>query len=133
MTNPILQKIEDIHNWASDTNFVWFPFLRLKLRPEQSMPFRHRLLMTIFFGPYFSLFYTLRVWIIGRWNQSASDVAQATADNFWGGLVASIGPMAINMIWVTAFFFVWFNLVTAYFWNRRARRLQASASPTPTA
>ncbi len=97
------RKIEDVHNRLSDTNFVWFPFLFLKLRPEQMMSLGYTLKMTPFFAIYFAAGAALRDLILGRSIEAAS-FFQA----FGWGLV---------------FFMCWFNLVTAHLWNKRARRL----------
>lgn len=100
------RKIEDGHNQLSDTDFVWFPFLFLKLKPNQVMDVRHRLKMTPFFALYFALGAAVRDWILGAGVSLASS-AEAFA-------------------WGFAIFFIWFNLVTAPLWNRRARRLSGS-------
>ncbi len=100
-----MQKIEDWHNWASETDFVWFPFRRLKPKPDQLISLSDCLKMAFLFGPFYSLYNFLRVCIFGR-----------TMD---------LKELALSMLIFTLFFFVWFNLVTANLWNRRARRLQA--------
>jgi hypothetical protein len=96
--------LEKLHNQASDTNFVWFPFQRLKPRPEQWMGFGLRLKMTVLFGAYFGIFYCLRRTLGGNRFD-------------WKLLEQSV----LRSMFV---FFVWFNLVTAFFWNRRVRRIR---------
>jgi hypothetical protein len=100
----ILYRIERLHNWASDTNFVWFPFLWLKLRPEQELTFAHRMKMTLFFGLYFGLLNVVRQALLGD--------------------PGSVRALALSVAEATGFFFFWFNLVTAFFWNRRASRMR---------
>ncbi len=104
----ILNKLEGWHNWASDTNYVWFPFLWLKPKPEEKITFKNILVMTLLFGPYFSLYNYLKLLLFQQ---------HPTLESF-----------EINILKFTIFFFIWFNLVTAFFWNRRARRLSAVAS-----
>lgn len=97
-----LRKIEDFHNWASDTRFVWFPFLWLKPKPQDFLRFKKLVLMSLCFGFYFGFFLTLRK-------------SFQPDSNFLKNLPGNIG--------VSVFvFFIWFNLVTAPLWNRRANR-----------
>jgi hypothetical protein len=101
----MLDFLEYWHNKASDTQFVWFPFGRFKPLASQPIGFRQRLVMSICFGVYYGVFYVLRRAIFG------------TPFELRHALLAVLAAIAI--------FFVWFNLVTSYFWNRRARRLSA--------
>ncbi len=100
-----IRRIEDLHNRASDTDFVWFPFLFLKLKPDQPLTFARRAVMTACFAPYFVVALELRRVLFG----GSIDPARVASD---------LAESAV-------FFFVWFNAVTATFWNRRARRLRA--------
>ena len=59
-TRRLLNIIEHWHNRASDTNFVWFPFLNLKLRPKDVLNQRHVLMMTICFSIYFNAAYLIK-------------------------------------------------------------------------
>jgi len=106
ITNP-LQAFEDLHNWASDFDAVWFPFLMLKPKPEVFITLPLRLKMSPCFGLYFGLFNVLRLWII-----------DGTLE--WP-------KFFLTTLKFTVFFFFWFQFVTAFFWNRRARRLQAAS------
>ncbi|MGA0164075.1 MAG: hypothetical protein ACO3LE_07505 [Bdellovibrionota bacterium] len=108
LISTMLQKLENWHNWASDTKVVWFPFLFLKLRPHQLLTRKRILIMTPCFATYFCFSYLLSQSLLGR-----TYSLQAIFENL--GLFLLI-------------FFVWFNLVTYSFWNRRARRLQKEAS-----
>jgi hypothetical protein len=103
----IFNTLEKWHNQASDTDFVWFPFLWLKLSPREKLNFGHTLKMTFLFGPYLALYNFLRLYLLGRHPD-------------WLSLSASI-------LKCTLFFFVWFNLVTKFFWNRRYRRLEGDS------
>lgn len=98
-----LQKIEDLHNKASDTNFVWFPFQFLRPKPEEPIGLLRRLLMSLCFGLSFEVLYFLRKGIFGECPSFTSSLQSA--------------------LWFCAAFFVWFTFVTSFFWNRRARRL----------
>ena len=109
----MLDRIEDFHNRISDTDFVWFPFLGLKLKPDQVLSFSHRLKMTIAFGLYGGVANLLRKLIMSQ--------------------PTSIELILMTIAKATIFFFLWFNLVTAYFWNRRAQRerLERPSTPNP--
>jgi hypothetical protein len=100
-----LEKIERFHNRLSDQNFIWFPFGFLKPKPEQRIGIVLRLKMTFLFGPSFSAANAIRNLAFGR--------------------PIELPELAKSTLLVTAFFLVWFNIVTAYFWNRRANRLQS--------
>jgi hypothetical protein len=96
--------LEYWHNRASDTRFVWFPFEKLRPASHELLLFKPRVIMSLCFGLYYGLFYLLRKFLIGV---KLDD--RFVVDAF---VVATLG------------FFIWFNLVTAFFWNRRARRLR---------
>lgn len=102
--NSLLRKMEDWHNWASDKDFVWFPFVFLKLRPDQVMTFSHRLKMTCCFTPYGVIFYVLRKYFL---------------EGIYGSEV-----FFTSLVTTFICFFLWFNFITAPFWNRRAHRLR---------
>jgi hypothetical protein len=99
----ILDRIEYWHNRASDTNFVWFPFLFLKLKPAQQMGVGRRIIMTLCFAVYFTIWVIIRHLIFGT-----------------GINLAQTGT---SFLYSFAAFFIWFNFVTATFWNRRSQRL----------
>lgn len=103
MTKKIFITIEKVHNRLSDTNFVWFPFLWLKLEANQELTSKHLLKMTIWFSFYFNVGYILKKLLFGEPMELA-------------GLVQS-------QLFFIVLFFCWFHLVTKQFWNRRARRL----------
>lgn len=98
-----LDRIERLHNRASDTAFVWFPFNRLRPLPHQSITIARCSIMAICFGIYYGAMLSLRQSIFG-----AEIFSRVILTN-------SLGAFAV--------FFLWFNLVTATLWNRRARRL----------
>ena len=107
MKKNFIDTIENFHNRLSDTNFVWFPFLWLKLSPSQSLTTWHLLKMTFWFGLYFNLAYLAKKVIF----QESVELRQFAQ--------GQLGFMVL--------FFMWFNLVTKTFWNRRARRLKSSS------
>jgi hypothetical protein len=99
----MLKKIENFHNYLSDTNYVWFPFLFLKLKPEEELTIVHMFKMTLCFGFYLGLMYHVKVYFE----------------------TGQLGPEAILISILKGFmlFFVWFNVVTRPIWNRRVKRL----------
>jgi hypothetical protein len=107
-TRTTLRKVEDGHNWLSDTNYVWFPFLFLKPKPNVSIDQKRIFKMAPCFGLYFNAAYFVKRWIF--------DDPITLESVFWAQLYWTLG------------FYVWFNLVTAYFWNKRASRLQKKTS-----
>ncbi len=100
----LLNKIEYWHNRISDGNFVWFPFLFLKLKPEEWMSLKHRLLMTLCFSAYYA-------------------VAGLLKRLIWNGHYMLV-HLQSDLFNSSILFFIWFNLVTAYFWNRRVKRIK---------
>lgn len=98
-----LDSVERFHNRLSDTDFVWFPFLFLKLKPHQQMTWPQIFKMSPIFGFYFCLMYFLK---------------KAIFDN-----IPSDSNIAVVFMQFTLGFFVWFSVVTRFFWNRRALRL----------
>ena len=97
-----LDTIERLHNKASDTAFVWFPFNWMRPAASESMSMARRLRMTLAFGIYYGLSYAV------------------TGALFRDRPLLAFGPGSV--LSAMAIFFVWFNLVTAPLWNRRARR-----------
>ena len=95
--------VERFHNRLSDTDFVWFPFLFLKLKPHQQMTWPHIFKMSPIFGFYFCLMYFLK--------------------NAIFDIIPSKANIEVVYMHFTLGFFVWFSVVTRFFWNRRARRL----------
>ncbi len=98
-----LTKVEDLHNRASDTRFVWFPFLWMKPKAHETLRFRKLAMMSFFFGLYYGVFFTLRSVL-----KDGSDF---------------LVSLPQDILFAIVIFFVWFNLVTAPLWNRRAKRL----------
>lgn len=99
-----VRQLEDWHNRASDTSFVWFPFLFLKPEPNARIDFTLVLKMTLCFGVYYGFFAALRSWVFH-------------GGEFW----VAVG---YNIVIASVFFIFWFTLVTAKLWNRRALRLK---------
>lgn len=106
---PALDTFQRWHDWASDTDFVWFPFQ--KLRPDPSTPILlgRRVRMAVCFGVYYGAFYLLRNLIWGH------------------GATVRSGFVTIGISIVC--FFAWFSMLTAPLWNRRARRLSTPDVP----
>jgi ABC-type uncharacterized transport system permease subunit len=100
----VIDRIEIIHNQLSDSNWVWFPFLFLKPKASEKINQKRKFLMSICFGFYFTAALVIRNVLFSR----PTDIE-------------SLPTLALSS--VLGFFF-WFTLVTAYFWNRRAKRLQ---------
>ena len=101
----MIDKIAKVHNQLSDQNWVWFPFLFLKIQPHQMIDFFQWLQMTICFGGYFAVFYYLKQFIFGQ-----------EIDLLMGAIKGLIG------------FGLWFAIITRTFWNRRARQLNGPQS-----
>ena len=104
----MLRNIENWHNRLSDLPVIWFPFQALKPQADQMISFPRSILMSFCFGFYANLFFILRGVIFA---------GEAISISFIYSKVAFV-----------AGFFVWFNVVTRPFWNRRAARLQKKAS-----
>jgi hypothetical protein len=99
-----LNLLEEIHNKAADSNFVWFPFLFLKPKTDEIIDLKRKVKMAICFGCYYSI-YKFMISLFWRPVLSAPEV-----------LIAS-GKFSL-------LFFLWFTFVTAFFWNRRAKLRQ---------
>jgi hypothetical protein len=98
----MIEKIAYWHNRISDTDFVWFPFLFLKLKPHQVLTLRHRVKMAFCFGPYFVVGIVLRDFVFSQpiaWEKIPQQ------------FILGFG-----------FFLIWFSMVTAPLWNRRAQQ-----------
>jgi hypothetical protein len=99
----LINQIEYWHNKASDSQFVWFPFQFLKPKPNEIIQLPLKAKMSICFGFYYGVFAALRGWIFSNQNP-----------------VHSLGS---DILIAIAIFAVWFSVVTAPLWNRRAQRL----------
>ena len=101
---PTLKSFMALYHKLSDKDFVWFPFLFLRPRPEQSIGFRRYVVMGYCFGLYGSLLWPLKqlLWGEGNWT--------------WNG-------WAVFTAKSLAFFYLWFAVVTIPLWNQRARAL----------
>jgi Flp pilus assembly protein TadB len=86
--------IEDFMNWLSDMDWGWWPFLFLRPNKGQDMTTSHVAKM--------SLYYAFPIGLI---------LAVLSGD-WW------------SVLYMIVFFFLFYRLTFAYFWNRRARRLR---------
>jgi|GEM_PF-1552988 len=100
----LLDRLEEWHNWASDTKVVWFPFEQLRVPKDQTLSWGKRLIMTFCFASLTTLLVMLKIFLV----EGKLDLQ----------VVCRI------LLQIHLLFFVWFNTATAFFWNRRARRLQ---------
>lgn len=100
----LLHSIEVLHNRASDTSFVWFPFLFLKPKQNETIDLKRRIAMAVCFGCYFSVY-------------------NFVLSLFWGPVLSG-SQVLMAAAKFCLLFFLWFTFVTAFFWNRRARKLQ---------
>jgi hypothetical protein len=91
------------HNWVCDKDFIWWPFSFLKPTARESMSFRQTMMMTLCFG---SLTFVIFAFY-------------ALANNMFSWWTA-----LLTLISCYISFFLWFNLITRPFWNRRAKQLQ---------
>jgi hypothetical protein len=101
----LLDIVEHWHNRASDTNFVWFPFLPLKLQPHEIIDHKRTLVMTVCFSCYFNAAFLAKKFFLAEPLDLRSSVASQAY--FFVG------------------FLLWFNGVTRPLWNRRAARLKS--------
>ncbi|MBY0516323.1 MAG: hypothetical protein K2P81_05410 [Bacteriovoracaceae bacterium] len=98
-----LDKLTFWHGKISDSSAIWFPFVFLKPKPNELITHARRLVMVMCFTAYGSLFWPLKQWIF--------------SEEF------NIHLWAVFSLKCLAFFTIWFRLVTAPLWNRRARSL----------
>jgi len=105
---PWLDSIEKLHNWASETRFVWFPFKILRPKKKEKISSARRTLMAVCFGVYYSVF------IIGK--------------RILFGKKASIRFVVLAVFFTIIVFFLWFSLITTPLWNRRAQRIKKLSS-----
>ena len=101
-----MDKLEKIHNQLSDLKIVWFPYLFLKPEPHELILWPRILKMAPCFSLYFVLGAAVRDILLGNGFE--------------------LGLIPIYFIYGVFGFLVWFNVVTAPLWNRRARRLFSS-------
>lgn len=98
------EKFLQRYHHLADQDFIWFPFLFLRPRPEQTIELGRLLSMSVCFGLYGAALWPLKQWIM---DQEIS---------WQGGWVFALKSFS--------FFLFWFTLVTRPLWNQRARQLQ---------
>jgi hypothetical protein len=93
----MIDKLEVFMNWLNDMDWGWWPFLFL--RPDQNveMTNRHVAKMSLYYGLPIGL-------LLGLYFQNL-----------------------LLVLYVLVIFLVGYRVTFAYFWNRRARRLQHQA------
>ena len=95
------RELERFHNWASDSDFVWFPFVWLKPKSKKVLISRQKsVMMALLFGTYGAVLFGLKNLIFNE-------------KNFFYSLGDTIPYFILG-------FLVWFNAVTLPLWNRRA-------------
>jgi lipopolysaccharide export LptBFGC system permease protein LptF len=92
------EKFVHYHNQLSDKNFIWFPFMFLKPRPEQQITQGRIIKMTFCFSVYGCLALFIRQLLNQQVNYT-------------------------SYLYIPVAFFLWFELVTSRLWNIRARSL----------
>lgn len=106
-----LDSLERLHNRASDTRFVWFPFERLRPRTDEFISLSRRVVMALTFGGYSCVFVIGKRLLLGEPIHPDATARTATL--------------------AVAVFYAWFSLVTAPLWNRRARRMRRQSRAAP--
>jgi hypothetical protein len=103
-----MRRLEDFMNKLTDADWGWWPFLRLRPPPHVEMDDFLLLRLAIFGGCFLGLvlFYPLSRIL---------------------NLPASLFSALLGVLLCSIFFFVGYKFSFAYFWNRRARRLQRAA------
>ena len=90
------------HGKASDTKFVWFPFLFFKPKTAaEKITVKKTILMAPLFGLYMALPWSVFYLVTGKYE--FNDVIE-------------------SIVKFSGFFLVWFNVVTRPLWNARAKR-----------
>ncbi len=100
----LLDLITDFHNWISDKDFIWWPFSFLRPEKNQPMTMKLVLTMTACFSGLGTLMFT----------------AFAIVNNMF-----SASALFQTLFFSFLLFFVWFSLITRFFWNRRAVKLKS--------
>lgn len=110
MKKNIIQTFEVIHNTLSDQDWVWWPFLFLKPKKDQKIT----QILIFKMIPCFSIYMVLfRLIMSGLFN----------------GVLPSSNDILKTFVTAFVFFFIWFNVITATLWNRRAERLKKISTP----
>ena len=100
-----MDKLEDLMNSLTDRDWSWWPVLFLRPNRDQLIDSVLLLKMTAVFGTAIGVLWFL--WITVS-----------------GGQTLSLSVFALLMILGWVFFLAGYKFTFAYFWNRRARRLQ---------
>ena len=102
--------IQHYHNKASDTDLIWFPFKFLRPLKNEEITVALTLKLTLCFTLYTFLLYVIKVWITSQ----------------------SFHPHDSLMffLFTCCAFFIHFNTVTRFFWNRRAKKIHSNGENT---
>ena len=100
--------MEKFMNRLTDMDSGWYPFLFLKPKQNQLMNTKYVFKMSLYYGPFFGLLMYIGIWAIDK--------------------EFIITHLLIAVAYVTTAFFIGYRITFAYFWNKRAKRLQSNAS-----
>ena len=107
-----MQALENVMNKLTDLDGGWWPFLYLRPSKEQLLDNARLLKMSLHFGPLFGLLIGLIPFVLGA--------------------TFSVPLLALSALGMSLGFFVCYKFTFAFFWNRRARRLQAGGLANAT-
>ncbi len=96
----VIKAIEKFHNDLADQNFIWFPFSFLRPKKNEKISILLTFKLTLAFGTYTFCFYLIRIMLFDDQLSLANSLAFLSKTYL--------------------IFFLHFNLITAFFWNRRA-------------
>jgi hypothetical protein len=103
----MLDEIERIANWLSDNDHEWWPFLFMRPPQEQRMGNRRVLALAVLYGVFAGMLANVCLVLGGK------------------SVHLLLFPASATFV-----FFVFFRATFAYFWNRRADRLNQENAPS---
>ena len=108
-----MRKIEDTANRLTDMDWGWWPFLFLRPEKHIVMTTKRVFKISLFYGPITGLLVVFLLAILGYLSK-----LRDPRDT----VLILVAVMVISIV----FFFIGYRFTFAYFWNRRATRLQKS-------
>ncbi len=106
----MLDRIEEFMNTLTDMDWGWWPFLFLRPAKDVEITTLHLAKMSLYYGPITGIFLSFVLGVL------------------WASLVAPLVVLFLLILASILFgvisFFIGYGITFAYFWNRRARRLQ---------